>query len=65
MKNFNPNNIGGLSEPKQTKFFIEKLQLEAQIRGSYQFSYNELATVAKSINMNVGDFSEYITKINN
>ncbi|KAL4465193.1 hypothetical protein ABPG74_001907 [Tetrahymena malaccensis] len=65
LKNINPNNIGSLSVMKQTKVFLERLQQEASIKGSYQFSYNELTTIAKSINMNVGDFSEFIQKLNN
>lgn len=61
---FNPNNIGVLSVPKQTKHFIEKLREKAQVKGDAVFEFKELAEVAKSLNMQVGDFSEYIDKLN-
>jgi len=63
-KPVNMNNIGVLSVPKQTKTFIDKLREEGKMRNSYLFEYQDLLTISRSMNMNVGDFSEYIDKLN-
>lgn len=58
-------NIGGLSVPKQTKCFIEKLNEEAQLRNCDLFEYQELMKIAKGLNMSMGsDFSSYVEKLN-
>ena len=63
-KPINMNNIGILSMPKQTKLFIDKLREEAKNRDSFLFEFQELLGLSKSMNMNVGDFAEYIEKLN-
>lgn len=63
-KTVNMNNVGILSVPKQTKLFIDKLREEAKTRGSFLFEYQDLLGMSRSMNMNVGDFSEYIDKLN-
>ena len=50
--------------PKQTKLFMDKLREEASLRNGYLFEYQELLKIAKSMNMQVGDFSEYIDRLN-
>eukprot|EP01017_Pseudomicrothorax_dubius_P036709 TRINITY_DN5282_c0_g2_i1.p1 TRINITY_DN5282_c0_g2~~TRINITY_DN5282_c0_g2_i1.p1 ORF type:complete len:269 (+),score=65.77 TRINITY_DN5282_c0_g2_i1:65-871(+) len=67
MKSVDKNNIGMLSVPKQTKIFIEKLHEEADSTGntSLQFEFNDLMRIAKSMNMQVGDFSEFMERMNN
>jgi len=63
-KAVNMNNIGILSVPKQTKLFIDKLREEAKMKNSFLFEYQDLLGISRSMNMNVGDFSEYIDKLN-
>ena len=63
-KTINMNNIGVLSIPKQTKTFIDRLRDEGRSRGNFIFEYQELLSISRSMNMNVGDFSEYIDKLN-
>jgi hypothetical protein len=63
-KPLNMNNIGILSIPKQTKIFIDKLREEGKNKDSYLFEFQELLNISKSMNMNVGDFSEYIDRLN-
>ena len=60
----NLSNIGVLSVPKQTKHFLEKLREKARASGNAQFEFRDLMEVAKSLNMQVGDFSEYVDKLN-
>lgn len=58
-------NFGALSVPKQTKFFIEKLNEEADQKNSDLFEYQDLLKIAKGLNMSVGsDFCSYIDKLN-
>jgi len=63
-KTVNMNNIGVLSVPKQTKTFVDRLREEAKMKNSYLFEYQDLLTISRSMNMNVGDFAEYIDKLN-
>ena len=57
--------VGSLSIPKQTKLFLEQLSKEVTKKGNKIFEYQELITIAKNLSMNVGDFSEFIDKLNN
>lgn len=63
-KPVNMNNIGILSVPKQTKLFVDKLREEAKLKGNFVFEYQELLSISRSMGMNVGDFSEFIDKMN-
>ncbi len=66
LKNMNKiNNVGGMSVPKQTKCFIEKLNEEADNKSSDLFEYQDLLKIAKGLNMSMGaDFSCYVDKLN-
>jgi len=58
-------NIGGLSVPKQTKCFVEKLNEEAMNKNSDLFEYQDLLRIAKGLNMSMGsDFACYIERLN-
>jgi hypothetical protein len=63
-KPINMNNVGILSLPKQTKIFIDKLNEKAKEKDSYLFEFAELMDISKQMNMNVGDFSDYIDRLN-
>lgn len=63
-KPVNMNNIGILSLPKQSKLFIDRLRDEAKTRDNFLFEYQELLSMSKSMGMNVGDFSEYVDRLN-
>lgn len=58
------NNVGSLSVAKQTKVFLDKLEIEADQRGNNVFDYADLVMIGRSICMNVGDFSMFIEKLN-
>lgn len=58
-------NVAGMSVPKQTKYFIEKLNEEAAEKNSDLFEYQDLLRIAKKLNLSMGaDFSNYIDKLN-
>lgn len=59
-----PNNVGMLSIPKQTKFFVERLRDEAERRGDKRFDQQELIRIGKEINLQVGDFKVFLEKLN-
>jgi hypothetical protein len=59
-----PANVGGLSVPKQTKVFLDRLELALKSKENNIFDYGELISIGRSINMNVGDFSIYLDKLN-
>ena len=59
-----PNNVGMLSIPKQTKFYVERLRGEAGLKGSPIFDYQELVRLGKEINLQVGDFRTLVDKLN-
>ena len=63
-KPVNMSNLGVLSMPKQTKYFIDKLREQAQTKNDYLFEYQELLSVSRSLGMNVGDFAEYVDRLN-
>ncbi|CAI2384338.1 unnamed protein product [Moneuplotes crassus] len=58
------NNIGSLSQPKQTKIFIEKLKEIATEKQDKSFTHTHLMEISRSLNMQVGDFRQYIDKLN-
>ena len=49
--NHDPNNIGMLSIPKQTKIYVDKLIKEAERRGDSTFDYQEMVKIGKEINL--------------
>lgn len=59
-----PNNVSMLSIPKQTKFFVDRIRLLSDQSGERDFEYDQLVTVAKQINLQVGDFRMFIDKLN-
>ena len=59
-----PNNVGMLSIPKQTKFFVERLRSEAENKGDKRFDQQELIRLGKDINLQVGDFKMFLEKLN-
>lgn len=59
-----PNNIGGLSVPKQTTLFVERLRFEAEQRGSKMFEFQEMIKLGKDMNLQVGDFKLFLEKLN-
>jgi hypothetical protein len=63
-KSINMNNVGILSMPKQTKIFIDKLNEYAKEKSTYLFEFSELMDISKKMNMNVGDFSDYVERLN-
>ena len=58
------NNIGSLSQPKQTKIFLEKLKELANKKNDKIFTFQDLMNTSRSLNMQVGDFRHYIDKLN-
>lgn len=46
-----PNNVGLLSIPKQTKIFVERLRSEAESNGDKRFDQQELIRIGKEINL--------------
>lgn len=63
-KGVDPSNVGMLSIPKQTKFFVERLRSEAENRGDKRFDQQELVRIGKEINLQVGDFKVFLEKLN-
>ena len=63
-KGVDPNNVGMLSIPKQTKIFVEKLRAEAEANGDKRFDQQELIRIGKEINLQVGDFKMFLEKLN-
>ena len=63
-KEADPNNIGALPKAKQERLFIQRLKQDAQQRGSMTFDYQELLQTAKGMNMQVGDFRQFVDKLN-
>lgn len=59
-----PNNVSMMSIPKQTKCYVDKLRNMADAKRSPIFEYQELITIAKSINLQVGDFRGLVDKLN-
>lgn len=59
-----PNNVSMMSIGKQTKFYVERLKVESQMRGSPIFDYQDLVRIGKEINLQVGDFRTLIDKLN-
>ena len=53
-----------LSIQKQTKFYVDRLRLEAHQRGTPMFDYQELVRIGKEINLQVGDFRTLVDKLN-
>ncbi len=60
----NPNDISSLSIPKQTKIYIAKLKDMAQARNTRTFEYTEMLGYAKDLNLQVGDFRQFVDKLN-
>jgi len=50
------SNISNLSIPKQLKIYVEKLKMMAQSKGTKMFEYQELNSIGRSMNLQVGDF---------
>jgi hypothetical protein len=50
-KGIDPNNVGMLSIPKQTKIFVERLRAEAEANGDKRFDQQELIRIGKEINL--------------
>lgn len=50
-KGVDPNNVGMLSIPKQTKIFVERLRAEAEANGDKRFDQQELIRIGKDINL--------------
>ena len=50
-KGIDPNNVGMLSIPKQTKVFVERLRAEAEANGDKRFDQQELIRIGKEINL--------------
>ena len=46
-----PNNVGMMSIPRQTKFYIERLRSEAIERCNKVFEFNEMIRIGKEINL--------------
>jgi len=63
-KGVDPSNVGMLSIPKQTKFFVERLRSEAENKGDKRFDQQELVRIGKEINLQVGDFKVFLEKLN-
>lgn len=63
-KGVDMNNVGMLSIPKQTKFFVERLRLEAENKGDKRFDQQELIRIGKEMNLQVGDFKGFLEKLN-
>lgn len=57
-------NVSNLSLPKQTKAFIEVLNSEAEMKPDRNFTMTELRQIAKGMNMRVGEFHDYIERLN-
>ena len=62
-KEINPNDVGLLSIPKQTKFFVERMRQVGQESGN-QLDFTEMVELGKSMNLQVGDFRNFIDKLN-
>lgn len=58
------SDVSNLSIPKQTKIFFEVLKDEAKIKNSKVFTMGELRSIAKNMKMRVGEFFQYIEKLN-
>ena len=64
-KEINPNDVGLLSIPKQTKFFVERLRsLAAEISDRNEIEFQEMVNLGKSMNLQVGDFRNFTDKLN-
>lgn len=60
----NPNDVGLLSIPKQTKFFVERLRQFGQEQGNNVIDFSDMVEMGKSMNLQVGDFRNFIDKLN-
>lgn len=56
--------ISNLSIPKQVKVFLEVLNEECNIKRDRVFTLAELREIAKSMRMRVGEFYQFIDKLN-
>ncbi|TNV71762.1 hypothetical protein FGO68_gene16276 [Halteria grandinella] len=63
-KGVDPSNIGLLSIPKQTKLFVERLRSEAESNGEKRFDMQELIRIGKEMNLQVGDYKNFLEKLN-
>lgn len=63
-KEIDTNNISMLSIPKQTKFFTDRLKAESDQNQSRLFDYTDLVRIGKEMNIQVGDFKNFIEKLN-
>lgn len=63
-KDVNPNDISLLSIPKQTKFFVEALRLRTDQEGSKVLEFQDMVDIGKSMNLQTGDFKQFIDKLN-
>jgi DNA replicative helicase MCM subunit Mcm2 (Cdc46/Mcm family) len=58
------SNIGGLSKPKQTKVFLDQLELKIVANDSPMFHINDLKIIGRTMRMDVGDFQYFIDDLN-
>lgn len=56
--------VSNLSLPKQTKVFLEVLNEECSFKKDRIFTMSELRDVAKGMRMRVGEFYQFIEKLN-
>lgn len=56
--------ISNLSVPKQIKVFLEVLNEECAIKRDRMFTMGELRDIAKSMRMRVGEFYQFVDKLN-
>ena len=61
---FDPNNVSMLSIPKQTKLFVERLRDISSRGGDKILEYQIMVEIGKSMNLQVGDFRNFIDKLN-
>jgi len=64
-KKIDLTNVGELSKKKQTDAFVDRLNMEVMGKGNDVFDYSELMSISRSMKMNIGDFSNYISELNN
>jgi len=55
---------GGMSQPKESKRFLNALNKEAELQQKDRFSRTELCTLADKISLRVPDFDALVEKMN-
>ena len=55
-KEVNPNDIGLLSIPKQTKIFVEALRHKTESEGNKILEFQDMVDLGKRMNLQTGDF---------